>query len=268
MSESNSGVEGGGSNNSPVSSADKEVMTDEIKKKLALFDRLNSEYERDPVAKTVLSKILNGETNTIGELFANKIEAKKEEIVKAASDGSSSSEINELKAQLAQMQEVVKGVKNFVETDKIIGARSGIEGEYQNQFNRLAKEAGYEKDFTGYDELYDFARLESQKLARKYGLVVKDSNGNEVPDILLNYNKDLLKEAFDLANSRMSKLNFDVLEAKRKVIEDKNYKEKKQFQESALELLGKAKTRGEKKEVYNQLFKNSLRQKGLSLSDL
>lgn len=267
MSEetSNSGAEGGQAENvNPRSSADAQILTEEIKTKLAVFDNLDSQYKKDPVVKAVIDNVLNGKADKIADLFKEK----KTEIKEAQSAGTTS-EVDVLKAQLKSMEEAVSGMKQMIEANNIIGARSEIETAYQGEFSRLAGDAGFSKTFKGYSELYDLARLESQKLANKYGLVVKDSNGMEIPDILLNYNPELLKEAFDKAKARMQSLGFDVLDAKREAMVSERRLAEKNTNEEISKMFSKdnIKNRADLKRQLNNLFESRLRQKGLTLSD-
>lgn len=267
MSES---VEGGSSRTENVgSSASAAVLTEEMRKKLSVFDMLDGQYRSNDKVKAVMDKILNGDADKISDIFSSKIDDKKEEI-KAAQAAGDSVEVAALKKELSELKSGFEGMRTYLESSSVIDARTGIEAEYQKEFSKLASSAGFEKNFAGYEELYDFARLESQKIAKKYDLVVKDANGNEIPDILLGYKPELMKEAFDKAKTRLGGLKFDVMEAKREHIMNERKLQQKNLNDEINLAFGKdnIKNRADLKRQLNNLFEARLRQKGLSLSDL
>ncbi len=266
----NSGVEGGESRSSTApSSASREILTEEMRHKIGVFELLDKQYRTNPQVKQVMDKIINGEPDRISDIFKAEENAKKEEIRTAEGKGDTS-EVAVLKNDLAQIRSAFDGMKQMLETNHVIGARGEIEQSYQNEFSKLASDAGFDKSFSGYSELYDLSRLESQKLATEFGLVVKDGNGNQVPDLLLGYKPELLKKAFDKAKVRLKSLGFDVVNAKR----DAMVNEKRTRQNELRETIKSAftsdqkLTRQEVKSRLNNLFEMRLRQKGLSLADL
>lgn len=261
---SNSGVEGGdGGSRTPAQSTES-LKEQEVKDaQLKIYAKLNQAYNDNPEVKKVLDHILQGKSESIKEIFAEK-----QEEIKTAEVSGDTNEVASLRKELEDMRKVFNGFKDFTESTNIINARSGIDQAYLNEFDRMAKEKGFDRNFAGYDELFDLVTVESKKIASKFGLTVKDARGNEIPDLLLGYKKELLQEAFDAGKKRLDRMGFDVDEIRVRETKRKNMEAEEQKRKAILENFKPGMTRAERGRVFNKLAHDILRRKGLSLSDI
>jgi hypothetical protein len=178
------------------------------------YDRLNGRYNKDPKFKEVFDKAWKGDFN-----FDTVHNEKKRE------ESEEADPVAKLQQELKETREKLEKIDNVMAIDRVSGARSSINAKYDDHFEGLAKTEGYKPGTEAYELLYNNAVRYGLQLANKYGLV----NDSGVPDPLLKFNPDLIKEAFDVAHDKFKKAGYDVRDHERKkYLEQKKNSHKKE----------------------------------------
>lgn len=177
-------------------------MPDEIQKKVSNYDQLNHRYLNDPHFQKIMDLAIQGKYDKVQVL--DKLEAKNE--ASSNPDPDLREEIRALRAELGE----VRGAQAY----KDVSDYRNRQGEsYYGAFEQIAEEHNYLPNTPGFKTLFEKAEKHGKLLAKKYGLV----NDAGQPDPNLNFNKNLIKEAFDLADREMREIGFDPVKTRQEV---------------------------------------------------
>lgn len=264
--ETNAGAEGSGGGGA----SQKALSTEEIvenERKLKLFDKLDSRYKNDPTMRKVVDHVLSGKEGAIDALFS-AVEAKQEEKkqeIKTAEAAGDTSLVTELQKQVKELGQQLNGLKDFAVTNDKIQARSGVNHAYQAEFERMARAAGFTRDYKGWDELFDFTTKEANRIADSFGLYVEDAHGNKVPDLLLGFKQDLLQKAFEVGKGRLENLGFDIAETKRREMIRRNNDVAEAQRAEVLKNFKPNMSKAERGAAYNKIGSDLVRKKNMGL---
>lgn len=202
------------------------VLTEEDRKKIEEYNVLDARFRTDKKFADTITAALKGEYDSIPAL----IDAKKKLDSKEDKTADEKGELAELNKAIGSIATRLESVQNGIADRDIRFARSNIDGQYQEEFARLARGKGYIPNTPAFDNLFDSVVEESRKIAGKYGLMTKDG----FVDPLLKFSKDMIGESFKKAVSKHVEMGYDPEEQRRRLKvrerEQKEVEEKERFQ--------------------------------------
>ena len=202
----------------PTSEASPYEMPEHVRKKIENYDNINSRYKNDPHFQKIFDYAFQGKYDSIQVKEANtrldKLEDRNE---------SSSSPDLEIRNAIRDIRGELSELRNSQAFKDVSGVKNENAKNYYDAFAAIAEENGYIVNTPGFKRLFSLATDHGKKLARKYGLL----NDAGQPDPTLDFNQNLIKDAFDLADKDLKEIGYDP----EKVRQDTLLKMKKQREE-------------------------------------
>lgn len=193
-------------------------MPEHVRKKVENYDNINSRYKNDPHFQKIFDYAFQGKYDSIKISEAtNRLDA-----LDAKNESQSNPDV-ELRSTIRTLQNKLEQLENTQAFKDVSGVKNENAKSYYDAFASIAENNGYIVDTPGFKRLFSLATDHGKKLARKYGLL----NDAGQPDPTLDFNKNLIKEAFDLADKDLKEIGYDP----EKVRQDTLLKMKKQREE-------------------------------------